>query len=129
VRLYKKWFHITKLREGNEISIDELNDIFLKHQKIVDKIKKTGKLLYPKGFKEFVSDTEELKESINNGFKSLNIETIVKDLEKNLFWPRNRIIHSSFTNYGRDDAVKIHSISRLGLFILHTLDEYKRNEK
>jgi len=67
-----------------------------RHLKIYDKIKKTGKLLYPQGFEKFVCDSSELKNVVQQGFPSISLDSLIKDFEENLFWPRNRILHFSY---------------------------------
>jgi len=123
VRLRRKWLEINALDEGQDISIEEIEKSLRRHLKIYDKIKKTGKLLYPQGFEKFVCDSSELKNVVQQGFPSLSLDSLIKDFEENLFWPRNRILHFSYDGYAKDDAIKSYNIAQLGLLILNTMDK------
>ena len=125
VRLHRKWLEINALEEGKYISIEEIEATLRKNTKIYDKIKKTGKLLYPQGFEKFVYDSSELKNMVQQGFSSLSLDSLIKDFEENLFWPRNRILHFAYDGYSKDDAIKAYNIAQLGLLILNTMDKYK----
>lgn len=123
VRLYKKWLQIDTLKVGQEISIEAIEALLKKNSKIYDKIKKTGSLLYPQGFEKFVCDSSELKNIVEQGFPSLSLDSLIKDFEENLFWPRNSILHSAYDGYTRNDAIKSYNIAQLGLLILNTMDK------
>lgn len=126
MRLHNKWMEINVLEREQDISPNKLEELLRKHRNIYDKIKKTGKLLYPQGFESFVSETDELKMTIQQGFPSLSLNSLIKDFEENLFWPRNRILHFAYDSYSRNDAIKSYNIARLGLIILNSMDKYKR---
>ena len=127
VRLYRKWHVINALEEGQDITIEEVEASLRKNIKIYDKIKKTGKLLYPQGFEKFVCDSSELKNIVEQGFPNLSLNSLIKDFEKNLFRPRNRILHFSYDGYSKEDAAKSYNIAQLGVLILNTMDKYKQN--
>ena len=126
--LHNKWLNIEYLSEGKEISDKELDDIFRKNSRIVDKITAAGKMLYPEGVERFVTDRDELKKIIEEGYPSLTINDFINSIKEQLFWPRNRIIHSFYSEYDRPTAIKCYNVARLGLFITHSMDQYKRNE-
>ncbi len=123
VRLYKKWLQIDTLEAGQEISIEAIEALLRKNSKIYDKIKRTGSLLYPQGFEKFVWDSSELKNIVEQRFPSLSLDSLIKDFEENLFWPRNSILHSAYDGYTRNDAIKSYNLAQLGLLILNTMDK------
>lgn len=125
VRLYRKWHEINALEEGQDISIEEIETELRKNNKIYDKIKKTGKLLYPQGFEIFVCDSSELKNIVEQGFPSLSLNSLINDFERVLFRPRNRILHFSYDGYSKEDAIKSYNIAQLGILILNTMDKNK----
>lgn len=127
-RLYKKWMYIDALSENrDEFTQEEIEDLFRKNRTIFEKMQKTGRLLHPTGFEKYVAESEELRGTIEEGFPSLKLDTLLKDIQIHLFWPRNRILHFAFTGYSHEDAIKSYNIARLGLVILNSMDEYRRN--
>jgi len=125
VRLHRKWVEINALDEGEDNTLEEIEESLRKNIKIYDKIKKTGKLLYPEGFEKFVCESDELRNTVQKGFPSLSLDSLIKDFEENLFWPRNRILHFSYNDYSKDVAIKSYNIAQLGLLILNTMDKNK----
>ena len=125
-RLHNKWTEINALDAGKEMSTEELENILRSHRTIYDKLEKTGKLLYSQGFEKYVEKTEEFKDTIGKGFPSLSLDNLIKDFQKKLFWPRNRILHLANTDYERQDAEKSYNIASLGITILNSMDEHRR---
>ena len=126
-RLHNKWMHIESLESGEFLSTEILEESLKKYRSIYDKIKITGKLLHPDGFEKYAKHDHEFRETIDKKFPSLNLDSLIKDFEKNIFWPRNNILHNGNTNYNKDDALKAYNISYLGLVILNSMDKYRRN--
>ncbi len=83
-------------------------------------------LMDARGFTQFVKETEDLRETIVEGFPSLDIDNLATSFQKNLFWPRNRILHLGYSNYKEGDAFRSLNIAVLGLRILEVMD---RNEQ
>ena len=125
--LYKKWIQIDSLDRGEFLSSEKIEVALTKHQKIYDRIKLTGLLLHPQGFDGYARHDHEIYKTINNSFPSLSIETLIKDFEKNLFWPRNKILHDGMTDYDKNNAIKAYNIAYLGLVVLRSMDKYRRN--
>lgn len=124
-RLLKKWKSIEALESRDYKPWEDLEDEIRKHKNIYDKTKATGELLYPKGFENYVKQNVEFRKTLDN-FPSLKLETLIKDIQINLFWPRNRIAHYGFDGYKRQDAIKSYNIAYLGMLILNSMDNYKR---
>jgi hypothetical protein len=126
VRLHHKWVHIDALEENEDVSNAELDEIWHKHRNIFTRIKETGRLLHPEGFEKYVSESKELRTTVKSGFPSLSIESLITDIHKNLFLPRNRILHYSCVGYKREDSIKSYNIAHLGIVILNSMDKYRR---
>lgn len=126
VSLHNKWTEINALEAGKDISTEELESILRRYRTIYDKLKETGKLLYPHGFEKYVEITKDLKDTIDKGFPSLSLDTLIKDFQEKLFWPRNSILHFANTNFKRQDAITSYKIAELGIVILNSMDENRR---
>lgn len=123
-RLHNKWATIGKIEK--EISSQELDKILRSYKGIIEKIQKTSELMYPAGFNNFAKDTPKITDIIKGGFPSLNVDSLAKDIQQHLFWPRNCILHTGKSDYKEDDAIKAYNISTLGLLVLNSLDENKK---
>jgi hypothetical protein len=64
-----------------------------------------------------------LKNIVDQGFPGLSADSLIKDFEENLFWPRNSILHVAYDGYTRNDAIKSYNLAQLGLLILDTMDK------
>ena len=124
-RLFRKWTSIESLGSGEYLSPEQIEQRLIKHRSIYDKVKTTGKLLYPEGLDKYIKIDRELHQTLE-GFPSLSLENFIVDFQENLFWPRNRIIHSGFDEYNREDAKKCYNIARLGITILSSMDQYRK---
>lgn len=127
VRLHNKWVHINTLDENRDISTEELEEMWRKHRNIFERIKETGRLLHPKGFEKYVAESKELRSTVEMGFPSLSIDSLIKDVHEKLFLPRNRILHFSYMDYEREDSIKSYNIAHLGLVILNSMDKNRRS--
>ena len=63
---------------------------------------------------------------INSGFPSLSVENLAKDIQKTLFWPRNRVLHLADATFTYDDAKRGFNIAVLGLRIFDQMDKNRR---
>ncbi len=126
VSLHNKWMYITELEKGKDISTSELEEIWIKHRNVFDRLKETGKLLHPDGFVKYVANSKEFHSAIVTGFPSLNIESLISDIHKNLFSPRNKILHYAYDSYNRDDSIRSYNIAMLSLKILYSMDMQRR---
>ena len=75
---------------------------------------------------EFVLTQVDLKEAVEQRLKSLNIETLTKDIQEKLFWRRNRILHHSDKPSTEEDAKKSFSWAKLIIEILRRMDFERR---
>lgn len=125
-RLYFKWTEIDRNEQGEEISNDKLEEMLWKVGTIDTKIENVAKLMNPEGIGDFVRKSSELSEIISTGFPSLDINNLSKSFQKNLFWPRNRILHLGYSNYNEDNATRCLRISSLGIELFNEMDELRQ---
>ena len=122
-RLYFKWNYIGR---DEEISDADLEEELRRFNPFNVKIEEVAKLMDSRGFTQFVKETDNLRETIAEGFTSLNIDSLATSFQKELFWPRNRILHLGYSNYREDDAFRSLNISVFGLRILEVMDGNKQ---
>jgi len=129
-RLFGKWKRIDQGLEGKEhFSDEEIEKMLLTLPTMIDRrIKEVCRLLDARGISDFVRSDDELRQTIEDRFHSLRIPTIAKDIQTTLFWPRNKILHAGFANYGLDDASGCYSIANVGLRILKKMDLARRKK-
>ena len=124
-RLHHKWKSINQVDKNEDVTSETLDKIFRSYGSVVTKIQKTAQLMYPKGFESFSKDNKDIRKLVHN-FPSLNPNSLAKDIQENLFWPRNSILHSGSDNYRDKNAIKAYKISTFVLLILKALDEEQR---
>jgi hypothetical protein len=126
-RLFFKW---TKIDTRNErlltMSDEELDDEYRKlGRNIAERLESVTKLLDPRGVDDFARDSE-LGGQIDKDFPSLNLGSLARDFQQSLFWPRNRILHTGYADYTKDDALRCHNIALVGLTLLREMDTARR---
>jgi hypothetical protein len=124
-RLYFKW---KKIGAASEISDETLEKALRSFRTVDSKFEEVAKLMSPKGLTGFIKSNAALKEIIEKGFPSLSIDALSKSFQTNLFWPRNRILHLGKAKYTQEDARRCFNFASLGLRILESLDNEKRDE-
>jgi hypothetical protein len=122
-RLYFKWTYIGR---DDYISDSDLEEQLRCYKAISTKIEEITKLMDSRGFTCFVKETDDLRKMIDEGFPSLNVDTLSKSFQEKLFWPRNRILHLGDSKYGEEDAIRSFNIATLGLRVLDVMDGNKR---
>ena len=83
-RLHHKWERIDGLLRMEEIPEDELNERLRRFQNIAAKIEGVAKLMHAPGLEDFIANNEELRDTISNGFQSIQLGSVVKDFQKQL---------------------------------------------
>lgn len=122
-RLYFKWNYINR---EEEISDEELEEQLRGFRTINTKIEEVTKLMDPRGFSQFVQETDDLRDTIVAGFPSMSIDSLSRSFQEKLFWPRNRIVHLADSSHDKDDAFRCFNIATIGLRILDIMDRKKR---
>lgn len=128
-RLFFKWREIEALNNGSEDNDEEFEGTLRNLGNIDKKIEKIAKMMDSRGIIRFVRETLFLREMIEKGFPSLCIDDLAKGFQKNLFWPRNKILHLGNSLFGLEDAIKCFNISTLGIKIFEVLDRDKEAKK
>lgn len=126
-RLFIKWKDIESIRQRNRMNDEELEELLRSFGSIDIKIEIVAKLMYSDGIIEFIKKNENLSNTINDGFKTITINNFPKDVKKELFWKRNRVLHLAKSDYFPEDAKVCFNISQLGLMIFAELDKYRIN--
>lgn len=124
-RLHNKWKRINSF-PAREPSREELHKALAGYRNIFKKIKETAKLMYPKGFTQFVVGNSELSNTIQTGFPSLKFQTLISDIHGKLFRPRNKVLHASDERISEQQAIVAYNTATLALRILAKMDKYKR---
>lgn len=125
-RLFFKWREIDALRQGRSTSEGELEEAY-RHLgfNIAEKIEAVSRLLDDRGIDKFAR-VSKLSERIENDFPSLDLGSLAEGIQKAVFWPRNRILHAGYTDYGLEDAKRANNIARLSLELLKEMDGARR---
>jgi hypothetical protein len=92
-RLFGKWKQIDSEKAGKVFDREECEKELRDFKTINRKIEEVSKLLVGKGVDGFVSWCPELYGMISTGFKSIRIGSLPEDFQKQLFWPRNKVLH------------------------------------
>jgi hypothetical protein len=130
-RLFVKWTYIDALKDAlvtMTVPDDEAIEEGYRRlgRTVADKIEAVAKLMNPNGIDAFVAG-HELGQRIGTEFPSLNVGSLAADLQRGLFWPRNRILHAGFTGYTKEDAIRCYNIALMGISILLALDQDRRS--
>lgn len=127
-RLYFKWRRIDCMREERRRPTDEELDAEYRSlgTNVADKIKRVARLLYSDGIDGFVRSSPALASQIAQGYPSLNIGSLPKDIQEAIFWPRNRVLHAGFLDYDADDAKRITNVASMVLALFKEMDQSRQ---
>ena len=94
--LFKKWTGIGRLLQpaGGLLTEEECEELLLEFRRVSEKFRDVTKLLVPEGFQDFVCKTEKWRDVVTEELPELDTSCLIKSIEKEVFWPRNRILHS-----------------------------------
>ena len=124
-RLFIKWSRIDSLG-GSWPTDHELEGSLRKFSNIAARIDEVARLMYPAGFTSFVQSQTEIKQMIIDGFNRLDVNDLPSSFQKQLFWPRNRILHLGDAMIKEGEARYCFNTATLGLRILDLLDQHRR---
>jgi hypothetical protein len=125
--LFRKWMGIALLEQlGHLLTDEECEKLLRKFKRIEDKFRKVTNLLVPPGFQHFVNTSAKWQEAISKNLPELDTTSLIKGIEKEVFWPRNRILHGGTpaNTVQAERAVKI-AWACLGIF--REMDRETRN--
>lgn len=125
-RLFRKWSGIAALRSNRDPDEDQIEEMLRRFGTINDKIEGVAVLLHAEGIDKFVEASAEFSPIIREGFPSLRIGSLAGDLQKTLFWARNKIIHGGYAKSTKEEAQKCHNVAWLGLRVFESMDLAKR---
>jgi hypothetical protein len=72
----------------------------------------------------FVSSQPELSRARSNYFSNLHADDMARSIQRELFWPRNRVLHQGRSDFNRGQAEDCLKLALFVLDILHTLEDY-----
>jgi len=127
-RLFLKWQQIAALRANTDPDDAAIDQMLRRFKTVAEKIEKVCRVLDPRGIDGFVRSSNDLSETVQKRFPSMQIGRLAKDLQEKLFWPRNKILHAGYAKYSDADAARCYSFAQLALHILLKMDEAKRQE-
>lgn len=125
-RLFLKWKEIEGLTTGAELDREECERKLRDFKTIGRKIEEVSQLLVNLGIDDFVRSKTHLHDQISTGFNSIRVGTLAADIQRHLFWPRNKVLHWGDAKNSYEDAARCFSIANLGLIILREMDSDRR---
>lgn len=124
--LFCKWRRIAALKADSPFSQEDcegkLRDI---RGGIAGKIDEVSGMLHRGGIESFVADSTEWSAAIKSRFPSLHANSLARDFQLTVFWPRNRVLHQGSADHTQVQASKCYSIAELGIGILKEMDKAK----
>lgn len=126
-RLFGKWKELDANRTGEPFDRELCQRELRSFGTIDQKIETVSLLLVRKGIDEFVSTRQNLADVISTGFESLRLGSFAKDFQKQLFWPRNKILHWGDVKHSEVDATRCYGLAKFGLQILREMDKERRD--
>jgi hypothetical protein len=123
---FQKWTGIVELAvRGHLVTDEEAEELLIELTRIADKFKEVSKLMVGMTFQQFVDTSPQWHSAVLKDLPELDIKSLVKNIEMNLFWPRNRILHAGrpATMAQAELAVRI---AKMCLDILNAMDYEKR---
>lgn len=126
-RMYFKWRRIdTMLTEQRMPSPEEFDDEYRRLGNVAERIDAVAWLLDPRGIDDFAKGTELAERIDGEAFPTLALGSLASDIQREVFWPRNRILHSAYFEYTAEDAKRVHDIASVGLDLLKRMDAARR---
>lgn len=123
--LYKKWTGIERRLKGcDDFDDEEYAEKLRKMGGIKDRLRTVSNLLVPGGVENFVN-TEAKWSAQVDAYPPLSRANFVSSLERELFWPRNKILHGG-EPISEPQAKLCVQIARLCLEIFLAMDYAKR---
>lgn len=128
--LHHRWHAVKTLETQHRFPTDiELEEKIRKYPSIDRRINHVASLFGYKDMNDFVEQSPELKNVVTNGFPSIRLGHIAEDIQKNLFWPRNRVLHLGYTKFDKQEATKCYNIAKLGVVFVQAINDVWAGEK
>lgn len=127
--MHLKWRRIDTMRsEQRVIRPEELDEEFRRlGANIAERFEAVARLLDPRGIDEFARTTDLADRIDGEDFPSLALGSLARDIQRAVFWPRNRILHAGYFDHSAEDAKRVHNVAMLGLDLLKRMDAARRS--
>ncbi len=119
--LTRIYFRRTRSASATPISDEILEEQLRTFGNIKDKITKVAKLLHQGGIDDFVKSFDWLREEITQQAPSLTVGSLASDIQKQLFWPRNRVLHAA-AGYSSEDGSRCLSVGFAALQVFREME-------
>lgn len=127
-RMYFKWRKIDHVMiaglrplEGR-LSDEELDGEYRDlGRTIAERIDQVARFLDPRGMDAFARTTDLGERIDGEGFPSLSLGSLPADIQRTVFWPRNRILHAGFWITQRS-AKRVCNVASLVIDLLNRMD-------
>ncbi|HUI28824.1 MAG TPA: hypothetical protein VLX91_01315 [Candidatus Acidoferrales bacterium] len=117
-RLYFKWTRATPPFPTDS----EIEESLRRFRNVASRIDEVTKLMKPIGITGFVAANTAIANAIKKDFPSFDMNDLSQSFQRELFWPRNRILHLGQTGFDTKQAEHCFNIASLGLTILQMME-------
>lgn len=130
-RMYFKWRKIdfdhgmiAGMRPmGARLSDEDLDEEYRSlGRSIADRIDEVARLLDPRGIDGFARTTDLAERIDGDDFPSLSLGSLAADIQRAVFWPRNRILHAGYLDHSAEDAKRACNVASVVLDLLKRMD-------
>jgi len=124
-RLYIKWTRVDEVLKRGWTRDEELEERLRTLGGIDKKMELVASLMFPNGLTAFLDQNAPMSQVVRECFPSLDGNALAVGITRNLFWPRNRVLHLG-KQETKETAVKAFNISNLAITIFESLDQHRR---
>jgi len=125
-QFYVRTQEILELKDGNEVSREDFEsweEELRRMNGVANKIQKISEILVPGGLESYLEDNDELRTALEEGFPSLDIDNLPVSLQKELFWPRNEVLHYGKSNNTAENALKCINIAAVSMRLFNDMEK------
>ena len=125
-QFYVRTREILKSKDGNEATREDFEkweEELRSMNGVANKIKRISEILVPGGLERYVKDNYELRTALEEGFPSLDIDNLAVSLQKELFWPRNEILHYGKSHHTAENALKCLNIAAVSMQLFNDMEK------
>lgn len=127
-RLFFRWSRVGQGTQRRRVGDTELEERLRTYRSVKRTLEKTAELMHPAGMRNFIVSRSGISRRIATGFPNLDADRFVPIVVKQLFWPRNRILHLGDTAYDVRAATRAFNVASLTLFVYQELNAKKRED-
>lgn len=125
-RFYVRTQEILKSKNGNEVSREDFKkweEDLRSMNGVANKIQRISEILVLGGLERYVKDNDELRAFLEERFPSLDIDNLAVSLQKELFWPRNEILHYGKSHHTAENALKCINIAAVSMRLFNDMEK------